>query len=88
MCVGDLFKPPKPPKPARMDPAPPLKPAAPPSEMGQTEKLTGDADEEKVSTRKKKALEIKRIKEGVKIFGEADASTMPDGPEDGVAPPV
>tara|TARA_R100000458_G_scaffold51205_1_gene51862 strand:+ start:91 stop:360 length:270 start_codon:yes stop_codon:yes gene_type:complete len=89
MCVGNLFKPPKIPKaPPRMDPAPPLKPPAPPPEMGETEKIKDDSDEEKLSTRKKKALEIQKVKEGVKTFGAVDPSTMPQGPEGGVAPPV
>ena len=89
MCVGNLFKPPKPPKaPPRMDPAPPLKPAAPPPDMGETEKIMDDSDEEKLSTRKKKALEIQKVKEGVKTFGAVDPATMPQGPEGGVAPPV
>jgi hypothetical protein len=89
MCVGNLFKPPKLPKPPpRMDPAPPLKPAAPPPEMGETEKIKDESDEEKLSTRKKKALEIQKVKEGVKTFGAVDPSTMPQGPEGGVAPPV
>ncbi len=88
MCVGNLFKPPKLPKPPpRMDPAPPLKPAAPPPEMGETEKLMDDSDEEKLSTRKKKALEIQKVKEGVKTFGAVDPATMPQGPEGGVTPP-
>jgi hypothetical protein len=71
-----------------MDPAPPLKPAAPPPEMGETEKIKDESDEEKLSTRKKKALEIQKVKEGVKTFGAVDPSTMPQGPEGGVAPPV
>ena len=89
MSVGNQFKPPKPPKePRRMDPAPPLKPAAPPPDMGETEKIMDDSDEEKLSTRKKKALEIQKVKEGVKTFGAVDPSTMPQGPEGGIAPPV
>ncbi len=89
MCVGNLFKPPKMPKaPPRMDPAPPLKPAAPPPEMGEAEKIKDESDEEKLSTRKKKTLEIQKVKEGVKTFGAVDPSTKPQGPEGGVAPPV
>ena len=89
MCVGNLFKPHKPPAPPpRMKPAPPLKSAAPPPEMVQPEKVMEDDDEEKLSTPKKKALEIQKVKEGVKTFGAVDPATMPQGPEGGVAPPV
>ena len=88
MCVGNLFKAPKAPTPPpRMRPAPPLKSAAPPPELVSPEKLVEDEDEEKVSTRKKKALEIQKVKEGVKTFGAVDPSTMPQGPEGGVAAP-
>ena len=66
MCVGNLFKPPKPPKaPPRMDPAPPLRPARPLAEMGKPEKLREESEEDKLSTRKKKALEIEKVKGGI-----------------------
>ena len=88
MCVGNLFKAPKAPTPPpRMRPAPPLKSAAPPPELVSPEKLVEDEDEEKVSTRKKKALEIQKVKEGVKTFGAVDSSTMPQGPEGGITGP-
>ena len=90
MCVGNLFggRPKAPAPPPRMRPAPPLKAAAPPPEMVQPEKIVEDEDDEKLSTRKKKALEIQKVKEGVKTFGAVDPSTMPQGPEGGIAPPV
>ena len=89
MCVGNLFKPPKPPAPPpRMRPAPPLKSASPPPEMVKPEEIREETEEEKLSTRKKKALEIQKVKEGVKTFGAVDPSTMPQGPEGGIAPPV
>jgi len=88
MCVGNMFSKPKAPTPPpRMRPAPPLKSAAPPPEMVTPEKIVGDEDEEKVSTRKKKALEIQKVKEGVKVFGAVDPTTMPQGPEGGVTGP-
>jgi hypothetical protein len=55
--------------------------------MVQPEKIMQDEDEEKLSTRKKKALEIQKVKEGVKTFGAVDPSTMPQGPESGVTGP-
>ena len=88
MCVGNLFGSPKAPTPPpRMNPAPPLKSPAPPPEMVQPEKLMEGEDEEKLSTRKKKALEIQKVKEGVKTFGAVDPTTMPQGPEGGITGP-
>jgi len=88
MCVGNLFKTPKAPAPPpRMRPAPPLKAAAPPPEMISPEDIKEDSEEEKLSTRKKKALEIQKVKAGVKEFGAIDASTMPDSPAGGVNVP-
>jgi len=89
MCVGNLFGggPKAPAAPPRMRPAPPLKSPAPPPDMVQPEKIMQDEDEEKLSTRKKKALEIQKVKEGVKTFGAVDASTMPQGPEGGITGP-
>ena len=89
MCVGNLFKPPKAPAPPpRMRPAPPLKSAAPPSEMVKPEDIREETEEEKLSTRKKKALEIEKVQKGVKEFGAIDPSITPDTPPGGVAPPT
>ena len=89
MCVGNLFKPPKPPAPPpRMQPAPPLKSPAPPPEMPSPDKIKDEeGDEEKLSSRKKKALEIEKVKEGVMTFGAVDPTTMPQGPEGGITGP-
>jgi len=90
MCVGNLFTPPKPPpSPPRMKAAPPLRSPAPPPEMPTPDKIkdeTGD-DESKLSTRKKKALEVKKVQEGVKQLGAIDPATMPTAPPAGVATP-
>ena len=89
MCVGNLFKPPKPPAPPpRMRPAPPLKSAAPPPEMVKPEDIREETEEEKLSTRKKKALEIEKVQRGVKEFGAIDPGTTPETPPGGVAPPT
>ena len=88
MCVGNLFKMPEPPKPPpRMKAAPPLKSAAPPPEMVRPEDIREQSEEEKLSTRKKKALEIQKVKAGVKEFGSIDSASMPQGPEGGVNVP-
>ena len=90
MCVGNIFTPPKPPPaPPRMKPAPTQRAPAPPPEMPTPEKIkdeTGE-DEAKMSTRKKKALEVKKVQEGVKQLGAVDPATMPSAPPGGIAPP-
>ena len=43
--------------------------------------------EEKLSTKKKKALEIKKVKEGVKTFGAINPASLPDTPSGGVNTP-
>ena len=90
MCVGNLFSPPKPPPaPPRMKPAPTQRAPAPPPEMPTPERIkdeTGEV-EAKMSTRKKKALEVKKVQEGVKQLGAVDPATMPSAPPGGIAPP-
>ena len=89
MCVGNLFggAPKAPAPPPRMRPAPTIKSAAPPPEMISPEKIKEEEGEEKLSTRKKKALEIAKVKEGTKTFGAIDPSTMPKSPQGGVTGP-
>ena len=90
MCVGNLFKPPKPPAPPpRMRPAPPLRSPAPPPEMPTPDKIKDEVDDEdKISTRKKKALEIQKVQKGVKEFGAIDpAQTGIDTPSGGINQP-
>ena len=85
MCVGNLFSTPKaPPPPPRMRPAPPLKSPAPPPEMPTPEKITEEEGEEKLSTRKKKALEIAKVQSGVKQFGSIDPAATPTTPPGGI----
>ena len=89
MCVGNLFGSPKAPAPPpRMKPAPPLRSPAPPPEMPTPEKIKDEEGEEKLSTRKKKALEIQKVQKGVKEFGAINPSSTPDTPPGGVTPPV
>ena len=70
MCLS----PPKPPPaPPRMKPAPPVKPPAPPPEVPNVDRMDDEETEkQKMSTRKKKALEIKKTREGVKTLGAID----------------
>ena len=52
------------------------------------EQIREEEGEEKVSTKKKKALEIQKVKEGVKAFSAIDPTSMPQGPEGGITPPT
>ena len=89
MCVGNLFKPPKPPAPPpRMQPAPPLKSPAPPPEMPTPERIKEEEGEDKLTTRKKKALEIQKVQQGVKQFGAINPANLPDTPPGGVTTPT
>ena len=89
MCVGGLFggnRTPAPPQ--RQAPAPTMKAAAPPTEMVDPERIKEEGTgEDKLATKKKKALEIKKVKEGVKQFGAVDPKTLPSSPEGGVTTP-
>ena len=76
MCLGGGA----PPAPPRMKPAPPMKSAAPPAAIPAARALRKEQDEEmddKISTRRKKALEIKKVQKGVKEFGAIDPATLP-----------
>jgi len=89
MCVGGLFSAPKmPAPPPRQAPAPTMKAAAPPPEMVSPERIKEEVgDDEKLSTKKKKALEIKKTKEGVKQLGAIEGKALPDTPPGGVNAP-
>ena len=86
MCVGPFApKMPAPPKIERQAPAPTMQAAAPPPEMVDPERIEKEGDDkDKLSTKKKKALEIKQVKEGVKTFGAIDPKTLPSSPAGGV----
>ena len=90
MCVGNLFggspKPPAP--PPRMRPAPPLRSPAPPPVMPTPDKIMDEEGyDDKLSTRKKKALEIQKVQKGVKEFGAINPASTPDTPQGGVTLP-
>ena len=90
MCVGGLFGggSRQQPTPVRQAPAPTMRAAAPPPEMVSPERIRDEeGDEDKLSTRKKKALEIKKVREGVKTFGAINPASLPDTPAGGVNQP-
>ena len=89
MCVGGLLggnRTATP--PPRQAPAPTMKAAAPPSEMVSPERIKDEqGDEDKISTKKKKALEIKKVREGTKTFGAINPASLPNTPSGGVNTP-
>nr|BAR33403.1 hypothetical protein [uncultured Mediterranean phage uvMED] len=91
MCVGALFGGGRRSQPApvqRQTVAPTMKAAAPPAEMVSPERIKDEqGDEDKLSTKKKKALEIKKVKEGVKTFGAINPASLPSTPSGGVNTP-
>ena len=89
MCVGPFAsKAPQMPTPTRQAPAPTMKAAAPPPETVTPERIKEEGDEEdKLSTKKKKALEIKKVREGTKTFGAIDPKTLPNTPQGGINTP-
>tara|TARA_R100000781_G_scaffold592_1_gene1055 strand:- start:478 stop:738 length:261 start_codon:yes stop_codon:yes gene_type:complete len=72
-----------PPTPKPQAPAPTMKAATPPSQYVRPEDLKGKetGEDDKLSTRKKKALEIKAAKEGTKQFSAIDPSVGTNSPE-------
>ena len=82
MCIGK-----KPPTPKPQPPAPTMKAAAPPAQYVKPEDIRGeDVEDEKITTKKKKALEIKAAKEGVKQFSAIDptaGTNLPETPSGG-----
>ena len=88
MCIGPLAPPKPPPMPKPQGPAPTVKSATAPADLVREEKIKDEqGDDEKLTTKKKKALEIQKTKEGVKEFSAIDEKSMPDGPEGGVNVP-
>jgi len=80
---------PSPPPAPKRQAAPTVKAAQKGPEYVEPEDIKDKTgDDEKIDTKKKKALEIQKTKEGVKEFGAIDPKSMPDTPEGGVAPPV
>ena len=96
MCVGNLFGGGRggggstsPAPPPRMEPAPVVKSMTPPPIIPGTSRVSDeDTDEHRISTsKKKKALEIKKTKEGVKQLGAIDPGALPTTPPGGVSAP-
>ena len=89
MCVGPLApKMSSAPAPVRQAPPPSMKAAAPPPEMVTPEKIKDEqGGEDKLSTKKKKALEIQKVKEGTKTFGAIDPASLPSTPSGGINTP-
>ena len=93
MCVGSLFGGNRSPLPQPVTPiarqaAPTVKAATKGPEYVEPEKIKEETgDDEKITTKKKKALEIQKTKEGVKEFSAIDPKSMPQGPDAGINTP-
>ena len=91
MCVGGLLgtgNRQQQPVVQRRDPAPQLRADAPKSEIISPERIKDETGkEDKLSTKKKKALEIKKVREGVKTFGAINPASLPKTPSGGVNTP-
>ena len=84
MCIGGG----SPPTPKPQPPAPTMRAAAPPAPYVAPEDIKDQQPEdEKLTTKKKKALEIQAAKEGVQQFGAIDPSALPSTPTGGVNTP-
>ena len=84
MCIGGGA----PPTPKPQPPAPTMRAAAPPAPYVAPEDIKDQQPEdEKLTTKKKKALEIKAAKEGVKEFGAINPASLPSTPAGGVNSP-
>ena len=91
MCVGNWFKAPDMPAPPPPPPRP--KPAAPMAKprmdaTSAAETLERQDPDEKIDTRKKKALEIQKVRRGVKEFGAINPAQTPNTPQGGITPPT
>ena len=87
MCVGNLFgggSKTVVPAPRSVQPQPTMRAAAPPTPVVQPKDIKPTGDEEKISTRKKKALEIKKTQEGTKQLGAIDPGALPKSPPGGI----
>ena len=67
MCLGGPKPPPPPPR---------MKPAPPPEVPNVDRMDDEETEKQKMSTRKKKALEIKKTREGVKTLGAIDPAAQ------------
>ena len=76
MCIGGSMPPPPKPQP----PAPTMKATPPPSEYVRPEDIKDETEDEKLTTKNKKALEIKAAKEGTRQFSAIDPSAGTNTP--------
>jgi hypothetical protein len=81
MCLFNTPNLPPPPKPIKPTPPPPptKAPTPPPTAVADENIKQAQRPEEKLDTKKKKALEIKSAKEGVKQLGSLSNPEMPLG---------
>ena len=87
MCLGGpKISTPAPP-PAVLPP-PSIKATKAPEDMGVEEKIKEDDTDELISNKRKKALEIEKVRQGTKAFGAIDtAGNLAAGPKQGISGP-
>tara|TARA_R100001594_G_scaffold131607_1_gene171373 strand:- start:3279 stop:3539 length:261 start_codon:yes stop_codon:yes gene_type:complete len=84
------FKGPKQPDPPPpINPPPPLRTPAPPRDVPRPEQIKEElGEDELVSGKKRTALQIAKIRRGMKEFGALTPGSIPSAPESGITPPT
>ena len=77
-----------PPMPKRQAIAPTLRSVAPEAETPTATLLKKETEDDLIATKKKRALEVQRVKRGVKEFGAVAGPTTPTTPTQGITPPT
>ena len=77
-----------PPMPKRQAIAPTLRAVAPTQDTPAPKLLEEKSADELLAQKKKRALEVQRVKRGVKEFGAVAGPTTPTTPAQGITPPT
>ena len=77
-----------PPMPKRQAIAPTLRAVSPQADTPTPTLLKKKSEEEILAQKKKRALEVQRVKRGVKEFGAVAGPTTPTTPPQGITPPT
>ena len=74
--------------PKRQAIAPTLRAVAPQEDTPAPKLLEKKSEDELIAQKKKRALEVQRVKRGVKEFGAVAGPTTPTTPPQGITPPT
>ncbi len=77
-----------PPMPKRQAIAPTLRAVSPQAETPTAQILKKESEDDLIAQKKKRALEVQRVKRGVKEFGAVAGPTTPTTPPQGITPPT